>query len=261
MAKSAPTIIVITGASSGLGAALARSYAGPGVTLGLIGRNADRLAQTAASCEAAGAVTQVASIDVADAKAMADWLVAFDRDTPIDLVIANAGVSGGPAAGEFSEGVALATRQVTANLLGCINTIEPLLPAMTRRGAGHIAVVASVAGLRGLPYSPAYSASKAGARAYGEGLRALLRPAGVDVTVICPGFFHSPMTDRFKGATSFVVTTDQAMRIVRRGLDRRRSRISFHPLLVLGLKLADLAPARIGDAILRGVRFHIDPPE
>lgn len=255
-----PKTIVITGASSGLGAALAQSYAVAGVRLGLIGRSAARLAQTAASCEAKGASVEVGVIDVADATAMAAWLTAFDDRSAIDLIVANAGISGGPPPGRYGEGVELATRQVSANLLGCINTIEPLIPAMSRRGGGQIAVVASVAGLRGLPYSPAYSASKAGARAYGEALRALLRPAAVDVTVVCPGFFHSPMTDRFKGATSFVVTTDQACGIIRRGLDRRRSRVSFHPLLVLGLKLADLAPARIGDAILRSVRFHIDPP-
>ena len=203
---------------------------------------------------------ETAVLDVTDAKALAGWTGRFDWRHPIDVVIANAGVSAGPPSDGYGEGLMLATKQVQANLLGCINTVEPLIKPMTERRSGQIVVIASIAAFRGLPYSPAYSASKAGVRAYGEGLRAQLRPSGVAVTVVCPGFFVSPMTERFKGDTPFLLTTDQATRLIRRGIDGRRSRVSFHPLLVAGLKLADLAPARLGDAILRGVRFHIEPP-
>ena len=101
-----------------------------------------------------------------------------------------------------------------------MNTVEPLLPRLLARGAGQIAVVSSVAGYRGLPYSPGYSASKAGVRAYGEALRALLRPRGVRVSVVVPGFFNSPMTDRFHGDKPFMVSLERASAIVRRGLDR-----------------------------------------
>ena len=149
--------------------------------------------------------------------------------------------------------------QVSTNLLGTIHTVEPVLPRLMQRGRGQVAVVASVAGLRGLPYSPAYSASKAGIRAYGEGLRALLGPAGIAVSVVVPGFFDTPMTDRFKGPKPFLLSQDQAVAAMRRGLDRRRARVTFPHLLALGLRAADLMPAWLGDRILHGFRFHIEP--
>jgi NAD(P)-dependent dehydrogenase (short-subunit alcohol dehydrogenase family) len=155
--------------------------------------------------------------------------------------------------------VALASLQVRSNLLGTINTLEPLLPRMLARQAGHVAVVSSVAGLRGLPYSPGYSASKAGVRAYGEGLRAFLGRRGVAVSVVVPGFFDTPMTDRFKGDKPFLLSLDRTVAIVRRGLNRRQSRIVFPRLLALGLTLTDLMPAFAGDLILRHVPFHIEP--
>jgi short-subunit dehydrogenase len=249
--------ILITGASSGLGGALARAYAGPGVTLGLIGRSQDKLDTVAKACRAAGAAVRAAAIDVADADMLGAWISDFESAAPVDLVIANAGTSAGPAPGTAAEGLALATRQVRTNLLGVMNTVEPLLPGFLARGKGQIAIVSSIAGYRGLPYSPAYSASKAGARAYGEGMRAILKPRGIPVTVICPGFFDSPMTDRFKGPTPFLFSLDRTAAIVKRGIDTGRPRVAFPFLLVLGLRLADLLPAAIGDAIMRANRFHI----
>ncbi len=249
--------ILITGASSGLGASLARAYAAPGVTLGLIGRSSDKLDAVASSCRAAGAEIHTAAIDVADADALGAWIKDYENIAPVDLVVANAGTSAGPAPGTAAEGLALATRQVRTNLLGVMNTVEPLLPAFLARGRGRIAIVSSIAGYRGLPYSPAYSASKAGARAYGEAIRAMLGPRGIPVTVICPGFFSSPMTDRFKGPTPFLFTLEHTAAIVKRGIDAGRPRVAFPSILVLGLRLADLLPAAIGDAIMRANRFHI----
>lgn len=251
--------ILVTGASSGLGAGVARSYAAPDVRLLLVGRDADRLGRTARACEDAGAAVEIGRFDVGSAEPYGDWLLAQDRAHPIDLVAAFAGVSGGPAAAGRGEGVAIAAMQVRANLLGAIHTIEPLLPAMIARRHGQIALVASVAGLRGLPYSPAYSATKAGVRAYGEGLRALLAPCAVAVTVIVPGFFDTPMTDRFKGAKPQLVSLERMVAVVRRGLDRRAARVTFPRLLALGIVATDLLPAAIGDRILRGVHFHIEP--
>jgi len=197
------------------------------------------------------------AIDVTDMAAMASWLCRFDREHPVDLVIANAGTSAGPDPESPSEGTRTAVHQIQVNLFGAINTIEPLLPAFCARGRGRIAVVASIAAYRGLPYSPGYCASKAGLRAYAEALRPRLEPRGVGMTVICPGFFASPMTDRFAGPTPFLYSTDAAARIVKRGIDRGRRRVAFPWPLVLGLKFCDFAPAVIGDAILRRFRFQI----
>ncbi len=252
-------VVIITGASSGLGAALAEAYAGPETKLGLLGRDRERLAASADACEAKGASVRMAAIDVADAPAMASWLTGFDRDHPVDLLVANAGTSAGPDFDSPSEGTESAARQVRVNLLGAINTVEPLLPGLCARGRGHIALVASIAAYRGLPYSPGYCASKAGLRAYAEALRPRLAPRGIGVTSVCPGFFNSPMTDRFDGPTPFLREGGSAARIVKRGIDRGRRRVAFPWPLVLGLQFCDIAPAFIGDAILRRFRFQIRP--
>jgi short-subunit dehydrogenase len=146
---------------------------------------------------------------------------------------------------------------VQTNLLGAVNTVAALLPAMAARGQGRVALIASLAAYRGLPYAPGYSASKAGLRAYGEALRPLVEPHGIGVTVICPGFFASPMTDRWDGPTPFVISTERAARKVKHAIDRGRRRFSFPWPMVLGLRLCDALPAAIGDRIVRGFRFQI----
>jgi short-subunit dehydrogenase len=251
------SVVIITGASSGLGASLAKSYAGSQVALGLLGRDRRRLEAAARACEERGATVSAATIEVTEPSAMASWLCDFDRQHPVDLLVANAGTSAGPGADSPSEGVEAAERQVRVNLLGAINTIEPLLPALCSRGRGRIAVIASIAAYRGLPYSPGYCASKAGLRAYAEALRPRLEQCGIGTTVVCPGFFASPMTDRFDGPTPFLLSSDRAAWIVKRGIDRGRRRVAFPWPLVLGLQFCDLAPAVIGDAIVRRYRFRI----
>ena len=250
-------VVVITGASSGLGAALALSYAGPQTALGLIGRNRERLAVTAASCRASGAIVDSAEIDVTDGAALAAWLEAFDDAHPVELLVANASISAGPEADSPGESAAITLRQIDVNLRGAIHTIAPMVPRLCARGRGRIVAIASVAAYRGLPYSPGYCASKAGLRAYGEALRPRLSPYGVGVTVVCPGFFSSPMTDRWDGPTPFLASGERAARRIKRGIDRGRARIAFPWPLVFGMRFCDLAPAFIGDRILRNFRFHI----
>ena len=249
--------ILITGASSGLGAGLAKSYAKSGVFLSLVGRSDERLRETVSDCTAKGADVRYGIFDVGEPAPLGKWIEDGDAIRPIDLVIANAGTSGGPLEVKQSDGLALAARQIRTNLLGVIHTLEPLLPRMIERSGAQIAVVSSIAGYRGLPDSPAYSASKAGVRAYGEALRARLGPLGLSVTVIVPGFFDSPMTDRFHGGKPMLYSLQRAVEIVRKGLDRRASRIVFPGLLATGLQAADLLPPFIGDAIIRRFPFRI----
>jgi len=256
--RAGPRTILITGASSGLGAGLALSYAAPGVRLGIVGRHAGRLAEIAAGCGAAGADVTAIPCDVRDHARLAAAIGAFDEAGPVDLLIAAAGISGGTLAGTLFEDVAPAMDLVQVNLLGAMATVAPLLPRMVARRGGRIALVASVAALRGLPDSPGYCASKAGLCAYGEALRACLQPLGVSVSVIIPGFFESPMTDRFNGPHPMQVDLETAVGRIRRGLDRAAPRIVFPRAMALGLQLANLLPAPIGDWLMRRFRFDYD---
>lgn len=244
--------IAITGASSGLGSGLARNYAAPGISLVLFARRIELLERVAAECRSRGATVEIVALDVAEPEPIGTLLRTTDDLLPFDLIIANAGIAAPP-------GEVQAAAQVRTNLLGTVHAIEPLIPRMVARGRGQIAVVASVAALRGLPDSPAYCASKAGVRLYGEALRAALRPAGVDVTVIMPGFFVSPMSDEFAGRKPLMASSDRAVQLVRRGLDRRRGRIGFPWPLVWLLRLLDLLPPGLGDRLIRLSRFKIDP--
>ena len=152
--------IVITGASSGIGEALALDYAAPGIALALSGRDAARLQAVAEACRAKGATVDAGQIDVVDKEALAAWLTRFDEAHPVDLLIANAGISidkGNSSIDDFS----IIRKTMAVNVDGVFNTVEPLIGRMMARGRGQIAVVSSLAGFIGLPYSASYNASKA----------------------------------------------------------------------------------------------------
>jgi short-subunit dehydrogenase len=243
-----PKTILITGASSGIGEALAEAYAGPGVTLVLTGRDRDRLDAVAARCTERGTDVRAATVDVADRAAMADWLALVDRATPVDLCIANAGISGGT--GGRGESEEQARRILAVNIDGVLNTIHPLIGPMTARGRGQLALVSSLAGFRGYPGAPAYCASKAAVRSYGESLRLDLRPAGIEVSVICPGFVKSRITDRNRFPMPFLMDANRAASIIRRGLERNRGRIAFPLPTYLMAWIVAMLPAALSDALL-----------
>jgi NADP-dependent 3-hydroxy acid dehydrogenase YdfG len=172
-------VIVITGASSGIGAALALRYPCESAQLGLLGRNRERLMDVAERCVALGAQVEWASIDVTAREEMADWLVRFDRESPIDLVITNAGVISGVAPGERVEAEQDSRRITEINVIGVLNTIHPILPAMLEPRSGTIAIISSVAGFAPLPQMPSHSASKTAVLRYGLALRTALRRQGI----------------------------------------------------------------------------------
>jgi len=245
----APTTIAITGASGGLGHALALAYAAPGHALHLFGRNAARLEETAADAAAAGATVRTHRVDVTDASAMAEALTAIDTAAPIDLLIANAGISAGTHGGPESPAQ---TRAVFAvNLDGVLNTVLPVLPAMRARGRGQVAIVSSVAGFRGIPGAPAYCASKAAVRAWGEGLRGEAAADGVSVCVVCPGFVRTAMTGANGFPMPFLISAPRAARIIRKGLARNSGRIVFPlPMIAVAWLLRALPDAWL-DAFAR----------
>jgi short-subunit dehydrogenase len=217
--------IVITGASSGIGEALALDYARPGTALALSGRDAGRLKAVADACRARGAAVDEAAIDVTDRAALAAWLGRFDDAHPVDLLIANAGVSvdnGISSLDDFDR----VRRTMAVNVDGVFNTVEPLVGRMMARARGQIAVVASLAGFIGLPQAASYNASKAAVRVWGESIRYVLNKHGVGVSVICPGF----VSTRINAESSFrpfLMSAARASAIIRRGLERNKARIAF----------------------------------
>ncbi len=218
--------IVITGASSGIGAALAAHYAAPGISLYLTGRDKDRLDKIVNSCRKKGATTEGKILDVCDEAAMNRFLKSIDDTAPVDLVIANAGISGGTGEGE-PESAGQVRQIFNVNVNGVLNTIQPLIPAMIRRGRGHIAIIASLAGYRGFPGAPAYCASKAAVKVYGEALRGSLATTGVGVSVVCPGFVKSRMTAVNEYSMPLLMDTDKAAKIIADGLAKNKGRIAF----------------------------------
>jgi short-subunit dehydrogenase len=220
-----PLSILITGASSGIGAALALHYAAPGVTLFLSGRNQDRLSAVAEACLASGASVNGMIVDVCDEMNMKVWMHQCDRDAPLDLVIANAGVGLGNSEGTNIHDIA--KRTFEANVGGVFNTIHPAVDCMRQRGQGQIALVSSVAAYQGLAGSPAYSASKAAVKSYGEAMRAMLRPENISVSVICPGYVRSRITDRNDYFMPFFMEADKAAGIIARALEKGKGRITF----------------------------------
>lgn len=247
-----PKTVLITGASSGLGAALALCYARPGVTLFLGGRNQERLENVAADCRGQGARAEIAVLDVVDKEGMAAWILAADASRPIDLVIANAGISAGSHKGE-EESCEQIRAVFATNVDGVLNTILPILPRMRERRQGQVAIISSLAGFRGFAQSPAYCASKAAERVLGEGLRLRLRPVGVKVSVVCPGFVKTPLTDRNNFKMPFLMDAAQAAEVVRLGLALDKGRISFPAPLAIGVWLLSFMPVGLSDVLL-GIR-------
>ena len=201
--------VIITGASSGIGAALARAYAARQTTLGLVARRAGALKERAAQFSTPH---EIYAVDVRDSAAMRTAAQTFmARHGSPDIVIANAGVSTGTLT-ELPEDLAAFKDVFDINVLGMVNTFQPFIDAMRAAGRGTLVGIASVAGYRGLPGAAAYSASKSAAISYLESLRVELRASGIKVITICPGYIATPMTAKNPYPMPFMLSADQAAR-------------------------------------------------
>ena len=251
-----PTTVVITGASAGLGAALALAYANPGRTLGLIARDAGRLDALAERCRTLGANVETASVDVTDAAAMAAWVTAFDAKSPIDLVIANAGVFTGHSA-DTLETVADIAWMNRTNLEGVANLVQAALPGMRARKRGHVAIIGSLAALQPLADAPGYSASKAGVMAYGEALQEYLIPDRITVSLVYPGHIRTAQVEDHVGALPHIKTAEEAAGIIKRGLDAGRTFIAFPWQLLWLIRAGRALPWRLRALAGKDFRFHV----
>ncbi|MDA7983235.1 MAG: SDR family NAD(P)-dependent oxidoreductase [Alphaproteobacteria bacterium] len=219
-----PRGILITGASSGLGKALALAYAASDVRLHLAARNAERLHAVAEICRAQGAEVTTAQVDVTDENAVRAWVAGVTGT--LDLVFANAGISAGGAE-KGIEPFAQSDAVFHTNIDGVRYTVEAAIEKMRPQGHGQIAIISSLAGFRGLPGSASYSASKAAVRVWGEALRGSLARVGIRLSVICPGYIVTPMTDKNAYRMPFLMPVEKATAIIQRGLRRDKARIVF----------------------------------
>jgi short-subunit dehydrogenase len=217
--------IFITGASSGIGEALAVRMASPGRTLGLVARRASELDRVAVRCRERGATVSTFSVDVRDAEAVHGAGRAFLAEVGrVDVVIANAGVS--RRDNDDRAESARSREVIETNLLGVIHTFEPFMDDMEREGTGSLVAISSVAGFRGLPNAGAYSASKSAVNTWMESLRIRLR-GRVHVMTVCPGFVDTAMTASNRFTMPWLITADDAAARIERGMIRRTRVLVF----------------------------------
>ncbi len=245
--------VVITGASSGLGRALAMELAAPGRHLAITGRNDARLGAVRADLEQRGAEVSAAVLDARDRAAMATWLTRQDAATPVDLVIANAGVSSATLSADDqpANDLQALSHIFDINVTGVLNTIQPLIAPMQARGTGQIVLMGSLAGFRGMPYAPGYSAGKVAVHALAEALRGRLAPDGVGVSLIAPGFIRSRITDANDFWMPLYMEAAPAARIMLQGAARNARLISFPWPMSLASRLMPLLPGGLYQALMR----------
>jgi short-subunit dehydrogenase len=240
-----PTVF-ITGASSGIGEALARHYAARGFRLGLVARRKEFLDRLAAELTPGPAIY---ALDVRDAdglkRAKNDFVLRFGEP---DIVIANAGVSRGTLT-EIEDDLKTFQEILDTNVMGMVNTFHPFIAPMRKGGAGTLVGIASVAGFRGIPGGGAYSASKSAAIKYCESLRVELRGSGVSVVTICPGYIRTPMTAVNKFKMPFLINVDEAAVRIARAIDAKTSFTVIPWTMGIAARLLRMMPNWLYDGV------------
>ncbi len=244
-----PKTVLITGASSGIGRALALEYAKAGAKVALVARRIESLNEVAQEVRALGGEPLVLVADVTKSetvhKAVGDAIATFGG---LDMVIANAGVGGTKHAKEISW--AFSEQMIDANVNGAVATLVSAIPHMVERGSGQLVGVSSIAGLRALPNSAVYSASKAALSTFLEAIRIDLRATGVKVTDVQPGFVTTPMTDKNTFKMPFKWPVEKAAKVITERLQKAPSVIAFPWPLVTALRFARLLPNALYDRLV-----------
>lgn len=249
MASSIPRTALITGASSGIGAALAKLLAAEGVEVVLAARREDALREHVEAIEAAGGSARVEVLDVSDPERTEARVRELDDELGLELVVANAGVGGSRWSGKLQWKDC--ANIIAVNVCGAVATLTGALPGMVARASGHLVGISSIAQYRGLPSSAAYCASKAFLSTFLESCRVDLHGSGVAVTDVRPGFVDTPLTEGMK-SKPFSVPIEDAARIIARAIRRRRGVVSFPaPLAMTGHMLQHM-PKFVYEPAVRG---------
>lgn len=243
------TTVCITGASSGIGAALALAYAKPTTHLLLLARNPQRLHDIATRCQQQGASVEYNCIDITDKANMTEWLQQQDDISPIDIIIANAGCSTTQLQSHYHSNHDIEQACWNIHLQGTLNTLHPLLPRMQQRRRGHIALMSSMNAFIATAQSPCYGAAKAALLHYGRALRGKLYRDNIHVSVMCPGWVDSPLTDKNTFAMPLKMTAHRAARIIQRGIKKNTAVIAFPKRLRLITVLYAILPERLKSAV------------
>lgn len=258
-AAQAGSIVAITGASRGLGAALARLYAAPGVHLALMARS-EAVQQVAADCRAKGAEIAVENFDLTELGAGRKWIDRLEATAPVDLLIVNAGVFAGRDRLDSLESATEVRSILAINLEAAIDVATAAAERMRARGRGHIVLITSLAAAHPLADAPVYSASKAGLRAYGEALRERVAPHNVMVTVVLPGHFESDQTRAQIGELPLLMSVDTVARRIKRAVGWRRGDVAFPLPLVMLVRGGRLLPWRLRAFLGKSQRFVVENP-
>lgn len=251
------THIALTGASSGIGAALVLEFARRGCTFSLFARRVDRLEEVAEAARKRGAAVHCEAGDVREAKAVEQWYAAAHERQPVDLLIANAGIFDGVGPNNRLETSHEAEQLVATNLLGAIYTAQAALPRMMERRRGHIAFISSLAARLPAADAPSYSASKAGLAAYAEALREYLLAYDVHVSTVLPGHVQTAQTALHQGPLPMILPVAVAARQIRRGLEQQRAIISLPRRASVLVGVARLLPWRLRARANANSRFTV----
>jgi short-subunit dehydrogenase len=241
-------VVFLTGASSGIGEALAIALAKKGAILGLLARREDLLGEIAAKCENAGGKARVFACDAVDEKGVHAAAESLRREFgKIDVMIANAGIGGSNHAKNLKTDEV--KKVIDVNLIGAVNAVTAVLPDMLEKKSGHLVAVSSLAGFRGLPFSASYSASKAAMTNFFESVRLDVQNQGVSVTIIQPGFIKTPLTSGRENKMPFVMELDEAIPHFINAIEKRKKFAAFPWQLATLVRLARIFPASIYDKI------------
>ena len=238
--------VLITGSSSGIGEAIALECAKRGDRLFLCGRNHERLEDVANRCRACGATVRADVLDVTDENAVRAWIASCDADAPLDRVFANAGIGTG------LEDETNVRKTFATNVNGTVNTVLPAIEIYrARKSGGQILLTASIAGYGPLKSCPSYSGTKACIKTWGLALRGMLASEGIKVSVICPGFVRSRLTDRNTCPMPFFMEADKAARIILKRADRNVGLIAFPWPMRFATWFLSILPFRLNEFINR----------